>query len=113
MNYFSYTTAPSGPPLNIRTTSKSAFSLSFAWDPPKTTKQNGIIIAYTACLSNSENGSCVQNVSRRERQWFVKKLHSSTKYFIRVMASTKIGHGNYSKSKMFYTDESKYNCVKV
>lgn len=87
--------------------SRSASSLSFAWDPPETTKQNGVIIGYTACLSHSENGSCFQNVSRSEREWFVENLHSSTKYYIRVMASTKIGHGNYSESKMFYTDESK------
>ena len=108
MNFFQYTAAPSGPPLNIRTTSRSAGSLSFAWDPPETTKQNGIIIAYTACLSHSEHGSCFQNISRSEREWFVANLHSSTKYYIRVMASTKIGHGIYSESKIFYTDKSKY-----
>ena len=107
--FFVYTLAPSGPPLNIRCTSRSAFSLSFAWDPPEKTKQNGIIIAYTACLSHLENGFCFQNFSKSKRELFVEKLRPSTKYYIRVMASTKIGHGNYSESNMFYTDESKYN----
>jgi hypothetical protein len=102
-----YNLAPSGPPLNIRTTSRSASSLSFAWDPPDTTKQNGVIISYTACVSHSENGSCFQTFTTSERKWLVINLNPLTKYYVRVLASTKVGHGSYSESKGFFTSGSK------
>jgi hypothetical protein len=105
---YTYTLAPSGPPLNIRTTSRSASSLSFAWDPPETTKQNGVIINYTACVSHSENGPYFQTFTTRERKWLVRNLNTSTKYFVRVLASTKVGHGIYSESEGFFTNGSKY-----
>jgi hypothetical protein len=102
-----YNLAPSGPPLNIRTTSRSASSLSFAWDPPDTTKQNGVIISYTACVSHSENGSCFQTFTTSEKKWLVINLNPLTKYYVRVLASTKVGHGSYSESKGFFTSGSK------
>ena len=101
------TLAPSGPPLNIRTTSRSTSSLSFAWDPPDTTKQNGVIISYTACVSHSENGVCFQTFITSEGSWLVGNLNPLTKYYVRVLASTKVGHGNYSESKGFFTSGSK------
>jgi hypothetical protein len=102
-----YNLAPSGPPLNIRTTSRSASSLSFAWDPPDTTKQNGVIISYTACVSHKENGACFLTFITGERKWLVGNLSPLTKYYVRVLASTKVGHGNYSESKGFFTSGSK------
>ena len=102
-----YTLAPSGPPLNIRTTSRSASSLSFAWDPPDITEQNGVIISYTACVSHSENGPCFQTFTTSERKWLVINLNELTKYYVRVLASTKVGHGNYSESKGIFTSGSK------
>ena len=104
-----YILAPNGPPLNIRTTSSSASSLSFAWDPPETSKQNGVIVNCTACVSRSENGPCFQTLITDESLWVVKNLKESTKYYIRVFASTKVGHGNYSESKGFFTSASKHN----
>ncbi|CAB3981683.1 Receptor-type tyrosine- phosphatase delta, partial [Paramuricea clavata] len=95
--------APSGPPLNIRTTSRSASSLSFAWDPPDTTKQNGVIISYTVCISHSENGACFQTFNTGVRKWLVINLNPLSKYYVRVLASTKVGHGNYSESKGLFT----------
>ncbi|CAB4002471.1 Receptor-type tyrosine- phosphatase delta, partial [Paramuricea clavata] len=95
---------PSGLPLNIRTTSRSASSLSFTWNPPDTTEQNGVIISYKACVSHSENEPCFQTFTTRERKWLVGNLNSSTKYFVRVLASTNVGHGNYSESKGFFTN---------
>jgi hypothetical protein len=101
--------APSGPPLNIKTTSRSVSSLLVTWDPPEKTKQNGVIISYTACVSHSENSPCFQIFISSKGQWLVGNLIVSTKYFVRVLASTKAGHGNYSKSKEFFTNGSKYN----
>ena len=102
-----YTLAPRDPPLNIRTTSRSASSLSFAWDPPDTTEQNGVIISYTACVSHSENGACFQTFTTSERRWLFVNLNPFTKYYVRVLASTKVGPGNYSESKGIFTSGSK------
>ena len=95
--------------MNIKTTSRSASSLSFAWDPPDTTKQNGVIISYTACVSHSENGPCFQTFTTSEGRWLVVNLNPVTKYYVRVLASTKAGGGNYSESEGFFTNGSKYN----
>ncbi|CAB4018844.1 tyrosine- phosphatase Lar isoform X1, partial [Paramuricea clavata] len=96
--------APSGPPSHIKTTSRSASLLSVIWDPPEKAKQNGVIVSYTACVSHSENGLCFQTFITRGREWLVGNLNSSTKYYVRVLASTKVGHGNYSESKGFFTN---------
>ncbi|CAB4030956.1 tyrosine- phosphatase Lar isoform X2 [Paramuricea clavata] len=95
--------APSGPPLNIRTTSTSASLLSFVWDPPDTTKQNGVVISYTACVSHSKNGFCFLTFIISERRWLVVYLSPLTKYYVRVLASTKAGHGSYRESEGFFT----------
>ena len=103
---------PSGPPLNIRTVAKSATSLSLAWDPPETNKQNGVITSYTGCTSDSEKGSCFQTVTVNKKEWLVTSLKASTKYYVRILASTKAGNGNYSENREFFTngkDERKFN----
>ena len=102
-----YTLAPSGPPLDIRITSRSTSSLSFAWDPPDRTKQNGVIINYTACVSYFVNDPCLQSFITSERRWLFVNLNPFTKYYVRVLASTKVGHGNYSESKGIFTSGSK------
>jgi hypothetical protein len=107
ISVYIYTLAPSGPPLNIRTTSRSASSLSFAWDPPDRTKQNGVIVGYTACFSYFENGRCYSRLYTSGRRWLVGNLNPLTKYYVRVLASTKVGYGNYSESKGFFTSGSK------
>ncbi|CAB4021293.1 Receptor-type tyrosine- phosphatase delta, partial [Paramuricea clavata] len=97
-------TAPSGPPLNIKTSSRSTSSLSFTWDPPQKDKQNGDIISYTACVSHSENGPCFKIYTTIDREWIVRNLNPSTKYYVRVLASNKAGNSAYSGSKGFFTN---------
>ncbi|CAB4036314.1 tyrosine- phosphatase Lar-like, partial [Paramuricea clavata] len=97
--------APSGPPLNIKTTSRSSSSLFFIWDPPEKSKQNGVITSYTACVSHSQNGRCFHTFITSETEWFVGNLNASTKYYVCVLASTKVGHGNFSNSKRYFTNE--------
>ena len=68
------------------------------------------MVSYAACVSHSENGPCFQTFSvTNERKWLVGNLNALTKYYVRVLASTKVGHGNYSKSKVFMTNERKLN----
>ncbi|CAB3989971.1 Receptor-type tyrosine- phosphatase delta, partial [Paramuricea clavata] len=95
---------PSGPPLNIKTSSRSASSLSFTWDPPEKDKQNGVIISYTACVSHSENGPCFKIYITSEREWIVRNLNVSTKYYVRVLSSNKVGSSAYSQSEGFFTN---------
>ena len=100
-----------GPPLNVRTASRSTSSLTFAWDPPLKFQQNDVITSYTACVSYSENGPCFKTYTTHittEREWLVRNLNSSTKYYVRVLASIKSGSGFYSQSKGFFTNSSKY-----
>ena len=104
-----YSLAPSGPALNIKTSSRSTSSLSFTWDPPEKDKQNGVIISYTACVSHSENGPCLEIFITSKREWLVRNLNASTKYYVRVLASNKAGSSVYSGSKGFFTNGSKYN----
>jgi hypothetical protein len=40
--------------------------------------------------------------------WLVRNLNTSTKYYVRVLASTTVGVGNYSESRGFFTNGSKY-----
>ena len=94
--------------MGMKTTSRSTSSLLFTWDPPEKTKQNGVIISYTACVSHTENGPCFQTFISSKREWLVGNLNGSTKYYVRVLASTKVGHGNYSKSMGCFTNTSKY-----
>ena len=103
---FFYCLAPSDPPLYIKTTSRSTSSLSLTWDPPEKDKQNGVIISYTACVSQSENEACFQKFTINTTEWDIRNLNASTKYCIRVLASNKAGNSPYSESKGFFTNES-------
>ncbi|CAB3999610.1 Receptor-type tyrosine- phosphatase delta, partial [Paramuricea clavata] len=51
-----------------------------------------------------ENGPYFQTFTTSERKWLVGNLNTSTKYFVRVLASTKVGHGTYSESEGFFTN---------
>jgi CHAT domain-containing protein len=83
------------------------------WDPSEKTQQNGIIIGHTACVSHSKSGVCFRRFFPGENKWLIRHLNASTKYYIRVYASTKAGqHGLYSKSKGFFTNASKKNTKK-
>ena len=98
--------APSGTPLNIKTVSRSASSLFIKWHPPEKSRRNGVIASYTACISHFENGPCFRTLTTSERDWVVGNLNALTLYYVRVLASTKVGPGNYSKSKGFFTNEN-------
>ncbi|XP_028416934.1 uncharacterized protein LOC114541147 [Dendronephthya gigantea] len=96
--------APMGPPMNIKATSRSASSLLLVWAPPEKNKQNGVITNYTACLSQSENGSCFQTFITSEREWLVGNLNPATKYYFGVLASNKAGSSNYTNTKGIITN---------
>ena len=83
--------------------------MSFTWDPPEKDKKNGVIITYTACVSHSENGPCLEIFTTSKSEWLVRNLNASTKYYVRVLASNKAGSSSYSGSKGFFTNGSKYN----
>ena len=63
------------------------------------------------CISKSVNGSCFQKFTISTREWEVRNLNPSTKYYVRVLASTKVGDGPYSETKGFLTNASKRNNI--
>ncbi|XP_028417486.1 receptor-type tyrosine-protein phosphatase F-like [Dendronephthya gigantea] len=97
--------APSGPPMNIKATSRSASSLLLVWDPPEKNKQNGVITSYTACLSHLKNGSCFQMFTTGESRWLIGNLNFSTKYYVRILARNKAGSSNYSEGQVIFSNE--------
>ena len=99
--------APSGPPRDIFVIAQSSSSLSASWKEPAKDKQNGIIKNYTVCISQYKDGSCFQIHTTIDKTLIIDKLKSSTKYFVRVLASTNVGSGNFSESKARFTNASK------
>jgi hypothetical protein len=96
-----------GPPLNVKVTAESSSSLSVTWKPPEKDKRNGMIVNYTVCISHEECKPCFEKHTTEEKMLVIDNLNVSTKYYVRVLASTKVGSGNYSKSKGKFTNESK------
>ena len=46
-------------------------------------------------------------MTTKEKMLVIGSLNASTKYYVRVLASTKVGRGNYSDSKGKITNGSK------
>ena len=99
--------APEGPPLNIKATVKNSSSLFVTWEPPEKVKRNGEIVSYTVCISHEENKPCFQEYTTKEKMMVIRNLNASTKYYVRVLASTKVGPGIYSNSTGKFTNGSK------
>ncbi|XP_028402403.1 uncharacterized protein LOC114525343 [Dendronephthya gigantea] len=96
--------APEGPPLNVKVTAENSSSLSVTWDPPEEEKRNGVIVNYTVCISHEETKPCFKEHTTEKMMLVIDSLNASTKYFVRVLASTKVGRGNYSKSQGIFTN---------
>ena len=103
--------APEGPPLNFKVTAESSSSLSVTWEPPEKDKRNGKIVSYTVCVSHEENKPCFIERTTDKKTLLISSLNPSTKYYVRVLASTKVGRGNYSKSEHKSTNASKSSLI--
>ena len=108
-NYLIQFLAPEGPPLNVTVTAESSSSLSVTWQPPEKDKRNGIIDSYTACISHEESEPCFKEQNTEKKKLVIDNLNASTKYYVRVLASTKVGHGPYSESRGKFTNGSKFS----
>ena len=88
---------PNGPPLNVAVVSRGRDSLGISWKAPDKRLWNGKLIGYQVCYSsvNDENRDCLHTESST-LSYNIRKLQPSTKYFVTVAASTKIGYGNKS-----------------
>ena len=93
--------------MKVKVTAGSSSSLSVTWDPPEKDKRNGIIVSYTVCISHEESKPCFREYTTKEKMIVIKNLIDSTKYYVRVLASTKAGRGPYSESKRKFTNGSK------
>ena len=99
--------APEGPPLNVTITPERSLSLNVAWEPPEEDKRNGEIVNYTVCISREENEPCFKKYTTTEKMLVIRNLDASTKYYVRALASTKVGPGVYSESKRIMTNKGK------
>jgi hypothetical protein len=79
--------------------------LSLTWDAPE---KSGYIINYAVCVSRSVDGQCFKKYVTSDRELIVRNLNESTKYYIRVLASTATESSAYNESKGFFTNGSKY-----
>jgi hypothetical protein len=86
---------------------ESSSSLSVTWEPPEKDKRNGKIVSYTVCISHEESEPCFKNQTTQENMLVIDNLNASTKYYVRVLASTKVGPGPYGESEGKRTNGSK------
>ncbi|CAB3995740.1 tyrosine- phosphatase Lar-like isoform X1 [Paramuricea clavata] len=101
----SFITSEEGPPLNVAVTAESSSSLSVTWEPPEKDKRNGMIVNYTVCISHEGNKPCFKEQTTKQKMLIIRNLIASTKYYVRVLASTKVGFGNYSETIGKFTNE--------
>lgn len=96
--------APSSPPVNVRVNSKTPHSLAFAWDPPPSEFQNGIIRKYLVNVTDvaSEQLQMFEVVST---SLAVNDLHPYYQYQISVSAFT-VAEGPSTGEIGFFTDEA-------
>ena len=87
---------------------QSSSSLSATWEPPEKDKRNGEIVSYTVCISHEENKPCFEQYNTKEKMIVIGNLNASTKYYGRVLVSTKVGPGNYSESEGKFTNGGNY-----
>jgi hypothetical protein len=87
---------------------ESSSSLSVTWEPPEKDKRNGMIVNYTVCISHEESKPCFKEQTTKEKMLVIASLNVSTKYYVRVFASTKVGSGNYSETIGKFTNGGKF-----
>ena len=86
---------------------RSSSSLFVSWKEPDEDKKNGIITNYTVCISRFEAGECFEEYITGGKSLIIANLNYTTKYFVRVRASTKAGSGHFSGSQHQFTNGSK------
>ena len=94
--------------MNDTVTAEISSSLSVTWEPPEKDKRNGIIVSYTVCISHEESKLCFKEQTTEEKMLSFTSLNASTKYYVRVFASTKVGPGPYSESRGKFTNGGKF-----
>ena len=101
---------PSGPPLDVTVIFRSSESLGISWKAPHKNLRNGELTGYQVCYSSSvinKNQNCL-HIESSVLSYNIPKLYSSTKYFVTVAASTKIGFGNKSLAISKITNGGKW-----
>jgi hypothetical protein len=89
-------------------TAENSSSLSVTWDLPEKDKRNGMIVNYTVCISHEESEPCFKEQTTKENMLVIASLNASTKYYVRVFASTNVGPGPYSESEGKRTNGGKF-----
>ena len=99
---------PSGPPLNLTSTSTTSRNFTLQWLPPSDDLQNGIINYYLIEISVNESNE-ILNLMSESLNFTVTSLHPAYTYNCSVAAVT-IGVGPYSDNHIVTTEEEGKLC---
>ena len=94
---------PTSPPQNVTITSQNSTQVAFEWSPPPAIEINGHLQFYIVQLTESRTGRG-WSITVSDTQIELDFLHPYYTYTFTVAAVT-IGHGSYSDTYMFVTDE--------
>lgn len=83
---------PSGPPLNVKASTRSSTSILVEWSPPSKLDRNGIITHYIVKYSSLNSESSI-NTTDNATQILVTNLRKFTNYSFTVRAVNNIGIG--------------------
>ena len=118
LHVFVITSAPSGPPLDVRSISETPHSLTLAWTSPKPDQVNGQLVAFTIYFRRSDlnyDGDVIEGTREGEekvkvdgklREWTLKNLRAYSGYDVTMTASTQIGEGPKSEKVFVSTLET-------
>lgn len=84
---FIFSSAPSGPPVDVVLNATDSHTLSISWHPPIDEQRNGIIRGYTVTLTEVDTGVTTV-ISSNSTQVVLQNLHPFFTYNCTVAAST-------------------------
>lgn len=108
-----YSAVPSGPPVNVLSTSLSSTSIYLSWDLPLVEERNGVIIGYDINVTNLDSGSIVQYNTGLVSDFAIENLNPFTVYVSNIAARTTVGVGPFSSLVIVQTleDGKEISCI--
>ena len=94
--------APSGPPTSVRSSSITATSITLQWDEVACLDRNGEVTGYRVHTWTNGWSGTVSVGDFREAN--ISELTPSTEYTVQVAAVNSMGIGPYSSGKTYFTE---------
>ena len=99
-----YALAPAGPPVNVRVTNASSYSVLVQWLPPEV--PNGIITHYSIYINYNNGTHHKRQVDAEISLYLLEELRPHQIVGIRISAGTIAGEGPLSVEKSTRTNET-------